>query len=178
MRNKLNFGLPAIVAFATIRVRVSVIDGRSHHKTSHTSNAMTLSSLTTIFLLSACSIGAFIVDPTRCSASSSSSTMGNIARRASVSSAATADTPIVLPEFTDAADYLTYMETVAKLPVGFAVGTADGTFVSQEAPGLGQLPIRGTILHLTNGPTDSWAAVFTQNKVRARKALESFCAWE
>jgi hypothetical protein len=54
---------------------------------------------------------------------------------------------------------------VAALPRGFATGTADGTFVSVEAPGLGQLPIRGTVIHLTQGPTDSWAAVYTKNRV-------------
>jgi hypothetical protein len=132
-----------------------------------------MSSLTTILLLSVYSIGAFVVDPSRCSASSP---IGNSARYASALSSTTAsslqDTPVVLPEFANAAEYLAYMETVAKLPAGFAVGTADGTFVSQEAPDLGKLPIRGTILHLTNGPTDNWAAVYTQNKV-SKEYLEA-----
>jgi hypothetical protein len=59
-----------------------------------------------------------------------------------------------------------YMRTVAALPSGFAVGTADGTFVSAEAPSMGNLPIRATVIYLTEGPTPNWAAVFTKNKVR------------
>jgi hypothetical protein len=58
------------------------------------------------------------------------------------------------------------MIAAGKLPSGFAVGTAKGTFVSVEAPSMGDLPIRATVIHLTEGPTDSWAAVFTSNKVR------------
>ena len=76
------------------------------------------------------------------------------------------DTPTQLPEFINKDAYLEYMESVAALPRGFATGTADAKFVSVEAPGMGPLPIRGTVIHLTNGPTDSWAAVYTQNKVR------------
>ena len=76
------------------------------------------------------------------------------------------DTPTQLPEFINKDAYLEYMESVAALPQGFATGTADAKFISVEAPGMGPLPIRGTVIHLTNGPTDSWAAVFTKNKVR------------
>jgi N-acetylglutamate synthase/N-acetylornithine aminotransferase len=36
--------------------------------------------------------------------------------------------------------------------------------VSQEAPAMGKLPISGTVIHLTEGPTENWAAVFTKNK--------------
>ena len=61
---------------------------------------------------------------------------------------------------------MSYMEQVAALPQGFATGTANGKFVSVEAPSMGPLPIRATIIHLTNGPTQSWAAVYTKNKVR------------
>jgi hypothetical protein len=75
------------------------------------------------------------------------------------------DTPTLLPDFTSQEDYLSYMESVAALPQGFATGTADGKFVSVEAPSMGPLPIRGTIIHVTSGPTDSWAAVYTKNKV-------------
>jgi hypothetical protein len=75
------------------------------------------------------------------------------------------DTPTTLPDFASKADYLEYMETVSDLPKGFACGTAQGTFVSEEAPALGSLPIRGTVIHLTEGATDNWAAVFTTNKV-------------
>jgi len=67
------------------------------------------------------------------------------------------------------------MKTVSTLPQGFAVGTADGTFVSEEAPALGDLPIRGTIIHLTDGPTENWAAVFTQNRVRSLGVFCSTC---
>lgn len=77
---------------------------------------------------------------------------------------ASQDTPGDLPEFESAADYLDYMETVSSLPRGFGVGTADGSFVSVEAPNLGQLGIRGTVIQLTEGPTESWAACFTSNK--------------
>lgn len=75
------------------------------------------------------------------------------------------DTPLELPEFSSSEEYLTYMETVSALPQGFSVGTAKGKFVSVEAPALGELPIKATVIHLTEGPTDNWAAVFTQNKV-------------
>ncbi|CAJ1970454.1 unnamed protein product [Cylindrotheca closterium] len=74
------------------------------------------------------------------------------------------DTPIDLPGFENAEEYLEYMESVSSLPKGFATGAADGTFVSKEAPNLGRLRIRGTIVQLTEGPTDSWAACFTSNK--------------
>ena len=83
------------------------------------------------------------------------------------------DTPTVLPDFTSAAEYLSYMESMAALPQGFATGTADGKFVSVEAPSMGPLPIRGTIIHVTSGPTDSWAAVFTKNKVREGSTTRS-----
>jgi hypothetical protein len=75
------------------------------------------------------------------------------------------DTPIVLPTFSNKDEYLSYMENVATLPQGFATGTADGKFISVEAPNMGPLPIRATIIQITNGPTNSWAAVYTKNKV-------------
>ena len=75
------------------------------------------------------------------------------------------DTPETLPAFADADEYLKYLDKVSALPKGFACGTADGTFVSVEAPSLGNLKIRGTVIYLTEGPTDSWAACFTSNKV-------------
>ena len=82
-----------------------------------------------------------------------------------LSSAATSqDTPAVLPEFKNKEEYMSFMEGVSGLPKGFATGTAKGTFISQEAPDLGNLPIKGTVIHLTEGPTDNWAAVFTSNK--------------
>jgi hypothetical protein len=31
---------------------------------------------------------------------------------------------------------------------------------------LGKLKIRATVIHLTEGPTENWAACFTSNKVR------------
>jgi hypothetical protein len=73
---------------------------------------------------------------------------------------------VTLPEFTNAEEYLEYMQSVSALPKGFATGTGEGTFVSVEAPNLGDLVIRGTVIQLTEGPTDSWAACFTSNKVR------------
>ncbi|KAL3931868.1 MAG: hypothetical protein SGBAC_011111 [Bacillariaceae sp.] len=73
------------------------------------------------------------------------------------------DTPVDLPEFNNAEEYLEFMNSVASLPKGFATGAAGGTFISKEAPNLGKLPIRGTVIQLTKGPTDSWAACFTSN---------------
>ena len=75
------------------------------------------------------------------------------------------DTPKTLPDFANKKEYMKYMETVSLLPKGFSIGTADGTFVSKEAPGMGDLKIRGTVIYLTEGATENWAAVFTQNKV-------------
>jgi hypothetical protein len=77
------------------------------------------------------------------------------------------DTPTLLPDFASKEEYLTFMEGVSALPKGFATGTAKGTFISAEAPKLGDLPIKGTVIYLTEGPTDNWAAVFTKNRVRA-----------
>lgn len=74
------------------------------------------------------------------------------------------DTDLELPEFSSLDDYLSYLESKSKLPLGFAVGTGNGSFISEEAPALGKLPIRATILHLTDGPTNNWAACFTQNR--------------
>ena len=76
-----------------------------------------------------------------------------------------------LPDFESEEAYIEYISSIAALPQGFATGTAVGKFVSQEAPMLGDLPIRGTVIHLTDGPTDSWAAVFTQNRVSAMALL-------
>ena len=75
------------------------------------------------------------------------------------------DTPVILPDFTTEEEYMSYMESVAALPKGFATGTADGTFISKEAPGMGNLKIRATVIYLTEGPSSNWAAVFTSNKV-------------
>ena len=36
--------------------------------------------------------------------------------------------------------------------------------MSVEAPALGPLPIKATVIHLTEGPSDSWGAVFTGNR--------------
>jgi len=86
------------------------------------------------------------------------------AARSSTSMAASVDTPETLPEFASVDDYLDYMNSVSQLPKGFATGTSDGTFISVEAPGLGNLKIRATVIQLTEGPTDNWAACFTSNK--------------
>ena len=76
-----------------------------------------------------------------------------------------ADSDEQLPEFASEQEYLDYMMRISALPKGFSTGTASGKFVSVEAPSLGQLPIRATVIHLTQGPTQNWAAVFTSNKV-------------
>ena len=75
------------------------------------------------------------------------------------------DTPETLPDFENADDYVNYLEAFSALPKGFATGTATGTFISYEAPSMGKLGIRGTVIHLTEGPTENWAACFTSNKV-------------
>jgi len=84
----------------------------------------------------------------------------------SSSSSTTTDTPTTLPTFDTKQSYLDFLEGVSALPQGFATGTASGTFVSQEAPAMGKLPISGTVIYLTEGATENWAAVFTKNKVR------------
>ena len=76
-----------------------------------------------------------------------------------------ADTDTILPSFATKEEYTSYMKKAGGLPSGFAVGTATGDFVSVEAPAMGKLPIKATVIHLTEGPADSWAAVFTSNKV-------------
>ena len=80
------------------------------------------------------------------------------------------DTPETLPEFDSQEEYLKYLESVSALPKGFATGTAHGTFIPVESPELGNMDICGTIITLTDGPTDSWAACFTSNMV-SNKAL-------
>jgi len=81
------------------------------------------------------------------------------------SSSGNGDTTDTLPTFNSEKEYLDYLHTVSQLPRGFATGSAEGKFTSAEAPSLGELPIRCTIISLTNGATDNWAAVFTTNKV-------------
>jgi len=90
----------------------------------------------------------------------------SIVQHLGVASTKLGDTDLILPDFATKEEYEKYMIAAGKLPAGFAVGTAKGTFVSVEAPSMGDLPIRATVIHLTEGPTDSWAAVFTSNKVR------------
>jgi len=83
----------------------------------------------------------------------------------SVATAAASDTDAVFPPFDNLEEYTAYISgDRSALPLGFATGTASGTFVPVEAPSMGKLPIKGTVLYLTEGPTDSWAAVFTKNK--------------
>jgi len=74
------------------------------------------------------------------------------------------DTDLILPSFSTKEEYIAYLKKAGSLPDGFALGTAKGTFVSVEAPAMGPLPIKATVIHLTEGPTDSWAAVFTSNR--------------
>lgn len=74
------------------------------------------------------------------------------------------DTSAELPSFATKEEYTDYLLEASQLPQGFATGSAVGSFVPEEAPAMGSLPIKGTIIHVTDGPTDNWAAVFTQNK--------------
>lgn len=98
--------------------------------------------------------------------SSSASSLSSATRATHFKMTSAGDTPTTLPDFATSEEYLEYMSTVSALPKGFATGTADGTFISAEAPGLGYLKIRATVIHLTEGPTDNWAACYTSNKVR------------
>ncbi|KAL7573748.1 hypothetical protein ACA910_007782 [Epithemia clementina (nom. ined.)] len=82
----------------------------------------------------------------------------------SSSSETLADTGVVLPEFANANEYLAYLEQVSRLPKGFAIGVANGEFIPEEAPSMGKKGIRATVIYLTEGPTENWAAVFTKNK--------------
>lgn len=111
---------------------------------------------------SSSTVSAFLPRPILATRPLSSSTC-----RFSSSSTTDTDTPAVLPTFDTKEDYLSFLQERSQLPKGFATGTAKGTFVSQEAPAMGKLPISGTVIHLTEGPTENWAAVFTKNKVRA-----------
>eukprot|EP00980_Cylindrotheca_fusiformis_P031162 scaffold25921_cov137-Cylindrotheca_fusiformis.AAC.5 len=115
--------------------------------------AMTSSSILLLLLSGLSSKShAFTVSATGSSAACSQSTLF-----------AAKDTPIDLPSFSDAEEYLAYMEGVSSLPLGFATGSGKGTFISKEAPSLGKLPIRATVIQLTEGATESWAACFTSN---------------
>ena len=96
---------------------------------------------------------------------SSSTTARFSSSTESEAAAIAANTPENLPEFKNAEEYLAYLETVSALPKGFATGTAKGSFVPVEAPAMGKLPIKGTVIYVTKRPTDSWAAVFTKNRV-------------
>lgn len=71
--------------------------------------------------------------------------------------------PDDLPEFSSKEEYLKFLDERGSLPKGFRCGTASGTFIPVEAPAMGALPIKGTVIALDE-PTDSWAAVFTKNK--------------
>lgn len=99
---------------------------------------------------------------THASLSSSSSTY--IRHATFLSATKGGDTDAILPEFSSLEEYMDYLSAASSLPKGFATGTASGTFISKEAPALGALPIKGTVIHLTEGATDSWAACFTSNK--------------
>jgi hypothetical protein len=77
------------------------------------------------------------------------------------------DTASTFPPFANEDEYLKYITEASALPQGFSTGSAVGKFIPEEAPSMGYLPIKATIIHLTDGPTDNWAATFTQNKVCA-----------
>ncbi len=74
------------------------------------------------------------------------------------------DTASTLPPFNTKDEYMNYITEASALPKGFSTGSAIGSFIPEEAPSMGSLPIKATIIHLNDGPTDNWAAVFTQNK--------------
>jgi len=74
------------------------------------------------------------------------------------------DTDAEIPPFLSREDYTMYLAERSGLPQGFQTGVASGNFLSVEAPALGYLNIRATVIHLPDGPTDTWAACFTKNK--------------
>lgn len=74
------------------------------------------------------------------------------------------DTDETLPSFYSREEYFQYLSERSGLPQGFSTGISSGSFVSVEAPNMGPLPIRGTVVYLDE-PTDMWAATFTSNKV-------------
>ena len=111
-----------------------------------------------VAMSSSCTVGAFSKSYTSTQYQSRESSSSTISLRA-------VDTDSILPSFNNLEEYTSYLKSAGQLPSGFAVGTATGEFVSVEAPAMGKLPIKATVIHLTEGPTDSWAAVFTSNKV-------------
>lgn len=74
------------------------------------------------------------------------------------------DTLAELPSFETKDEYEKYLMEASGLPKGFATGSANGEFIPVEAPAMGSLPIKGTVIYVTDGPSDNWAAVFTKNK--------------
>lgn len=65
--------------------------------------------------------------------------------------------------FENEKEYINYLETQSKLPLGFSVGTSKLEFVPEEAKEMGLLPMTVTLIK-ADEPTSSFAAVFTQNK--------------
>jgi hypothetical protein len=82
------------------------------------------------------------------------------------------DTLAELPSFETKDEYEKYLMEASGLPKGFATGSANGEFIPVESPAMGSLPIKGTVIYVTDGPSDNWAAVFTKNKVSI------FAAWK
>jgi hypothetical protein len=76
------------------------------------------------------------------------------------------------PEFQSKEEYDEFLRNpqVSALPKGFSCGSAVGSFISVEAPAMGNLPIKATVIALDQ-PTDSWAACFTKNKVNFRRDI-------
>lgn len=74
------------------------------------------------------------------------------------------DTDTSLPSFYSREDYIQYLSNASALPKGFSCGVATGQFVGVEAPQLGYLKIRGTVIYLPDGPSNTWAATFTRNR--------------
>jgi len=69
---------------------------------------------------------------------------------------------MTVPEFTNEADYLAFLETEATLPQGFRVATTRIAFTPAERPT--QEPYRMNLgLIQTDAPTASFAGVFTKN---------------
>ena len=75
------------------------------------------------------------------------------------------DTDESLPSFFSREEYHRYLAETSGLPQGFQIGVASGQFQAVEAPNLGYLDIRATVISLIDGPSNTWAACFTKNKV-------------
>jgi glutamate N-acetyltransferase/amino-acid N-acetyltransferase len=67
-----------------------------------------------------------------------------------------------MTSFASREEYLAYLESAARLPEGFRVGTAELEFLPRERPVAKPLPMRLTLV-LLDRPAEDFAALFTRN---------------